>query len=510
MASCTSVWSLTLRIISPIFIAILFFGPPLSMATAERGPYLASRNGTLLKVLVPAKGHFNEEFIVCDNSTNPPRVDGFCKAVFIHALSVLSPKPNWTDVVYECFEIEESKATVSCTECFEIKKRKANVNCTCSCENNASGSDYTALVRQLNKRKDIDAIIGDITVGSKRFEFANFTQTYIDSGIVIVTLDDGFSRTWIGIFFEPFDHGTWIILVVSILAAGFTLWLLEDNSRMRQHSYQSATSRFIQFSRTFWFLALVLVFFRRDCIKSSLSKFVMMTWIIFILLVSASYVASLSSILTVNKRSPKNLEIQDLVNKSVGYQYGSLVKEYLMDHNIKCLFPVKNLSDYEKVLRNGTVFAVVDEIPYISLFLAEQPASKCHFSVGKKLTIEGLGFAFYNESLANAFSTSILGLSESGELQNLAKGWGLTNFECPATIQSTQLNLENSKELFYFMAGVLSLIVVFLLIKAVHEWLRKRQRRDGIGDNTDDPSARAFSRRRSSFSRVALHPSEMR
>ncbi|KAH7307759.1 hypothetical protein KP509_22G076100 [Ceratopteris richardii] len=497
MASCASVCSLTLRIISPFFLTIFFSGPPLSMATAEGGLHLASLNGTLLKVLVPAKGLFNEEFIVCDNSTNPPRVDGFCKAVFIHALSVLSPKPNWTDVEYECFEIEDSNANGNCDCCGIINK------------SSTKEQDYTTLVQELNKRKDIDAIIGDITIASKRLDFANFTQTYIDSGIVIVTLDDDFSRTWIGIFFEPLELGTWFILVGSILTAGFALWLLEDNTRMWQHSYQSATSRFIHFSRTFWFLTLSLVFFRRDCLKSSLSKFVMMAWIIFILFVSSSYVASLSSILTVNKRSPKNLGIQDLGNKKVGYQYGSIVKEYLMNQNISNLCPVKNLSDYEKLLRNGTVFAVVDEIPYISLFLAEQPASKCDFSVGKKLTIEGLGFAFYNESLANAFSTSILELSESGELQNLAKGWGLTYFECPDTIQSTQLNLQNSEGLFIFMAGVLSLIVVFLLIKAVHEWLSKRQRRDGIGDYMDDPSARASTRRRTSFSRLGLHPSEM-
>ncbi|KAH7307758.1 hypothetical protein KP509_22G076000 [Ceratopteris richardii] len=491
MASCASVRSLTLRIISPIFITIFFSGLPLSMAAAEDGASFASRNGKVLKVLVPAKGLFNE-FIVCDNHTSSPVVDGFCKAVFIHALSILSPKPSWTDIAYECYHIDDSSTDVGCTD----------VNSTAE-----NQQDYTGLVRKLKEREDVDAVIGDITISSERFEFGSFTQTYIDSGIVIVTLDGELSGRWFGLFFEPLAHGTWFILVGSILAAGFTLWLLEDNSRMQQHSYQSATSRFIHFSRTFWFFTLILVFFKRDCVKSSLSKFVMMAWIIFILLLSASYTASLSSILTVNQRSAKLLGIEDLKNKPVGYQDGSIVKEYLIKNNITRLCPLKNVSAYEDSLRSRNVVAIVDEIPYISLFLAE--ASKCDFSVSRKLTIEGLGFAFYNENLANAFSTSILGLSESGELQKLAKGWGLENVECPATIQSTQLNLGNSKGLLIIMAGVLSLDVAFLLMKGVHEWLRRRQRRDGIGGYMDDPSVRASIRRRISFVRAGLHPSEM-
>ncbi|KAH7307769.1 hypothetical protein KP509_22G077000 [Ceratopteris richardii] len=478
MASRASVCS------SPIFIMFIFSGLQLFMAEAEEGSSsLVSRNGALLKVLVPAKGLFNE-FIRCDHRTNPPIVDGFCKDVFIHALPILSPKPSWTDVEYKCYDIEG---------------------------NTEDEKDYTALVRQLtNKTEQYDAVIGDVTIASARLEFGNFTQTYLDSGIVIVTLDDGFSRKWFGLFFEPFDLGTWFILVGSILAAGFTLWLLEDKSRMQQHSYQSTTSRFTHFSRTFWFLTLILVLFRRDCIKNPLSKFVMMAWIIFILLVSASYTASLSSILTVNKRSPKHLEIQDLRNKKVGYQDGSIVREYLRNNHITDLCPLKSVSAYGESLRKKKVSAIVDEIPCISLFLAEeQSASKCDFSVSKKLTIEGLGFAFYNGSLADAFSTSILGLSENGELQNLAKGRRLTNVECPTTIQSTQLNLRTSRVLFIIMVVALSLVVVFLLIRGVYDWLRRRQRYDGIDDYSDDPSARGSTRRRNSFLRLGLHPSEM-
>lgn len=74
-----------------------------------------------------------------------------------------------------------------------------------------------------------DAVVGDVTISASRLGIANFTQSYLDSGIVIVTLSEGVSQKFPGVFFVPFTIHTWLIMIVSIVLAGIALWLLEDN-----------------------------------------------------------------------------------------------------------------------------------------------------------------------------------------------------------------------------------------------------------------------------------------
>lgn len=451
---------------------LILISTVLPVSTAADTVPLAARNGDILKVLVPKKSDFME-FVDCSDSSN---VRGFCIDVFKNALSILIPKPRWTDVKYECYDI-------------------------------SANNNYDHLINLLaNEMEDYDAVVGDVTVSEYRLRIASFTQTYLDSGIVIVAPDEGLSQRFPGVFLTPFTIETWAILVASILSTGVALWLLEHNE---QQSIQRAPSRSEKYKGIFWFVVSILIFFKRDSIKNPLSKFVMIAWILFILLLGSSYTASLSSILTVNQLSQKPLTMDALsaTNKTVGYQVGSIVKDYLEHHNIKNIKELYNATQYADALKKKEVVAVVDEIPYISLFLAAQSASNCKFSVSEKLTIEGLGFAFYNKTLSAAFSVAILNLSESGQLQTLQDGWKLSNFQCPSRMQSTRLDLESSQGLFIFLGGAMFLCVAILILKhliipfSVRSYARFRpnQRRDAV-DAYWEPSfqsiRRLFSARR--------------
>ncbi|MCO5603047.1 hypothetical protein L7F22_057190 [Adiantum nelumboides] len=346
----TSYFSLFYIVLFLVNISASYLSTP-----ADSAP-LASRNGSVLNVIVPVKTVF-KEFADCSNDSN---AKGFCIDVFKNALSILTPKPTWTDVHYECYPIGDQS--------------------------------YDNMVNLLSTRQDVDAVVGDVTISAARLVNASFTQTYLDSGIVILAPDEDISQNFPGVFFAPFTIETWAILGASIWLTGVSLWLLEHNE---QQALQRAPSRSEQFKRTFWFVTSILIFLKRDSIRNPLSKFVLIAWILFILLLGSSYTASLSSILTVNQLSQKPLTMDDLtaMNKTVGYQVGSIVKDYLENrHNLKHLKELNNVSQLADALRLKEVVAFVDEIPYISLFLAAQSASNCKFSVSQKLTIEGFGF----------------------------------------------------------------------------------------------------------------------
>ncbi|KAJ6329381.1 hypothetical protein OIU77_010960 [Salix suchowensis] len=93
---------------------------------------------------------------------------------------------------------------------------------------------------------------------------------------------------------------------------------------------------------------------------------------------------------------------------------------------------LKNQQEYSTALqrgpKNGGVAAIVDELPYIELFLS---SSNCKFrTVGQEFTKSGWGFAFQRDSpLAVDLSTAILQLSENGDLQKIHNKW-LTHGDC--------------------------------------------------------------------------------
>lgn len=106
----------------------------------------------------------------------------------------------------------------------------------------------------------------------------------------------------------------------------------------------------------------------------------------------------------------------------------------------------------------------MDELPYVELFLSN---SKCVFrTVGQEFTKGGWGFAFQRDSpLSVDLSTTILQLSENGELQRIHDKWLSKNGCSSQSNQSddAQLSLKSFWGLFLIcaIACFLALIAFF-------------------------------------------------
>lgn len=127
---------------------------------------------------------------------------------------------------------------------------------------------------------------------------------------------------------------------------------------------------------------------------SNLSKLVMTIWVFVVLILTSSYTASLTSMLTVRQFQPSITDIHGLIvgRKKVGYLRHSFVKGLLIKigFNQSQLVGLKSPEEYKDVLSNGTVVAVIDEIPYLKLFLK----TYCdNFTMGNQLyKTSGFGF----------------------------------------------------------------------------------------------------------------------
>ncbi|KAK6154045.1 hypothetical protein DH2020_013684 [Rehmannia glutinosa] len=375
------------------------------------------QNGRQLKIAVPSRVSF-QDFVA--RVTGTDMFTGYCIDVFFAAVNLLPYA-----VPYQLIPYGDGR-------------------------NNPSGTEL-----------EYDAAIGDIAITTNRTRMADFTQPYIESGLVVVApIRKLSSSAWA--FLRPFTREMWCLSGVFVLLGGAVVWILEHriNDDFRgppSKQIISLTSRSIHAGeRTI----------------GALGRLMLPLWLFAVLVIKSSYTASLTSILTVQQLSSPVKGIQSLLkgDERIGYQQGSFARDYLVEQlgvQESRLVPLRLPEDYAKALndgpRHGGVAAIVDERAYAELFLS----TRCEFSiVGPEFTKNGWGFAFPKDSpLAIDMSTAILTLSENGDLQRIHDKW-LLRSACSsqgAKLQVDRLPLTSFEGLFSLcgLACLVALLIYF-------------------------------------------------
>ncbi|KAG7968856.1 hypothetical protein I3843_07G001700 [Carya illinoinensis] len=323
---------------------------------------------------------------------------------------------------------------------------------------------------------EFDAAVGDITITTNRTKMVDFTQPYIESGLVVVApVRKLNSSAWA--FLRPFTPTMWGVTGIFFLVVGAVVWVLE---RRTNDDFQGHPRK--QFVTTVWFSFSTMFFTHREKVDSTLGRLVLIIWLFAVLILNSSYTASLTSILTVEQLSSpiKGIESLATSNDPIGYQNGTFIDSYLTEeyHIQKSrLVPLNSEEGYEKALKDGPqkggVSAIVDMRARLEFFLS----TRCEFSiVGQEFTKMGWGFAFPRESpLAVDLSTAILKLSENGELQNIHDKW-LTRKACSlegAKQDVDRLPLKSFWGLFLLCGSACLIALLLYIIKMVRQYMRR-------------------------------------
>ncbi|EPS59173.1 glutamate receptor, partial [Genlisea aurea] len=319
-------------------------------------------DGKLLRIGVPRRAFFGE-FVSQVGDTNGFR--GFCIDVFVSAVNLLPYA-----VPYEFAPFGNGEVN----------------------------PNYDALVSSI-AAGTFDGAVGDIAIVTSRTRLVDFTQPYAESGLVVVSRVKAMnSGAWS--FLRPFSLNLWAACLAAFLFIGIVVWILEHRIN---DDFRGPVKR--QLITIVWFSFSTLFSSHRENTVSTLGRFVLITWLFIVLIINSSYTASLTSILTVQQLySPiKGLESLKRGNDPIGYQVGSFVEGYLMNGlgiEKSRLRAMASLDEYADALRlgpqRGGVAAVVDERPYIDLFLSSQ----CDFRiVGQEYSKSGWGFvSTFNEN----------------------------------------------------------------------------------------------------------------
>ncbi|KAH6755666.1 glutamate receptor 2.7 [Perilla frutescens var. hirtella] len=329
--------------------------------------------------------------------------------------------------------------------------------------------DPNTLIKKLIKN-----VVGDVTITANRSEFFDFTFPFTESGVAafVPIKNDEMKNAWI--FMKPLTRGLWLTTGAFFFFTGFVVWVLEHhiNEEIQGPPLQ-------QVGIIFWFSFSTLVFAHREKITSNLTRFVVIVWVFVVLVLTSSYTASLTSMLTVQQLQPTVTHIYDLIKDGeyVGYQYGSFVAGLMRKYNFdSSMFrSYKTLEEYDEALskgsRNGGVAAIVDELPYIRLFLSKY--CNKYTMISPIYPTSGFGFVFPKGSpLVDDVSRAILKLKEVEKMVRISRKWfneGSCTGSDGTTITSKRLSADSFKGLFLVAGLSSSLALAIFLLRFVYE-----------------------------------------
>ncbi|KAK9154549.1 hypothetical protein Sjap_002029 [Stephania japonica] len=341
----------------------------------------------------------------------------------------------------------------------------------------AYNGSYDDLVNQVYSKK-YDAVVGDITVLANRSNYVDFAMPYVESGLLMIVpiKPEGSHKALL--FIKPFTWKMWLATGAIFTYTMFVVWFLEHRSNPE---FRGPWRN--QLGTTLWFTFSSLFFAHRERVGSNFSRIVILVWLFVVFVVTSSYTASLTSMLTVEQLEP-NIESLKRSNSKIGCDGDSFVLKYLENvqgFDKKNIINVKNEYDYPDQFKSGNISAAFLELPYGKVFLSKY--GKDYKAVETTQIFEGLSFAFPKGSpMAKDFSEAFLKLSEDGTIIQLDHQWfGNPTFEVSYIDTATDnqiLDVDRFWGLFLITGATSTIVFLLYLIHLVGRY-RRVESRDG-------------------------------
>jgi hypothetical protein len=130
-------------------------------------------------------------------------------------------------------------------------------------------------------------------------------------------------------------------------------------------------------------------------LHSNLSRMAMAVWLFVALVLTQSFTASLTTLLTVQRLDPINVDIETLIKSGakVGCDANSFVVNYLgsvVGFDPKNIVGMHTEDDYPEALKKGEIEAAFLEVPYVKMYLAKY--CEGFTTSGPTLKVGGFGF----------------------------------------------------------------------------------------------------------------------
>ncbi|KAK3039912.1 hypothetical protein RJ639_027747, partial [Escallonia herrerae] len=390
-----------------------------------------------MRIGVP-DGSFFDEFVKVElNDPSKKPFDGFCIEVFEEVVKIL--KQNYS-FPYDFISFDGTYGELI-----------------------DSVINKFVCILQVYQSQSFDAVVGDVTILASRSLYVEFTQPFAESGLLmLVPVKSEAHKAWM--FFKPLSLEMWVATFGILSYTMFVVWFFEHQTKNKEFEGPWKD----QLATAMWFIFSSLFYAHREKIQSKYTKVVVVAWLFVVMILTSSYTASLSSMLTVRKLEPKVKDIEWIrrTNATVACDGDTFVRDYLQRvlrlNNIKS---VVNPHDYPKEFDSGSITAAFLELPYEKVF--RQEYCNRYTTTGPTYRFGGFGFVFQKGSpIAADVSEAILIMSEDGRLKEIEKKWLGPSKNCSSdtTTGTDSLSLKSFWGL-YLISGVPSTLcfLVFLV-----------------------------------------------
>ncbi|XP_019106848.1 glutamate receptor 2.7 isoform X2 [Beta vulgaris subsp. vulgaris] len=217
--------------------------------------------------------------------------------------------------------------------------------------------------------KMFDAAVGDFTILAARTELVDFTLPYEESGLsIVLRVNESYNSPRAWIFLKPFTTSMWVVNSCAFLYTMFIIWALENpNNSTFRGPWRN------QLSTTTWFALNSIYFAQREAVTSKSARAVVIIWSLIVLILTTSYTANLTSMIT-NERlnqTPIDIEMLQRTNAKVGYDKSSFIKKFLEPLKFKEENMIEMRGDFEEIhqkFQNGSISAACLEYLHAQLF----------------------------------------------------------------------------------------------------------------------------------------------
>ncbi|XWS29849.1 hypothetical protein CRYUN_Cryun24cG0065200 [Craigia yunnanensis] len=272
-------------------------------------------------------------------------------------------------------------------------------------------------------RKTFDAAVGLTVITEERRKLVEFSYPYFEVGPVLVMKKNlEFNRVFS--FMIPFTNEMWLTMASMTVFTALVIWLVEH----RTTGSESGGLPSRQIGAIFWFPFATLFYgVHRESPRNSLTYFVLAPWLFLILVVTSTYTASFTSMITSSETESSYLDIENLkiTNAIIGCDEDSTIFRYLVEvigfqrKNIKHI-ALSSIDDYAKALSSENIKASFFLTPYAAAFLAKY--CKDFRSWNPIRNLRGSAVVFPRGSpFVSEMSEAMLRLCASGKFEQMKK-----------------------------------------------------------------------------------------
>ncbi|KAL1202266.1 Glutamate receptor 2.6 [Cardamine amara subsp. amara] len=396
-------------------------------------------NSKKLRIAVPKKNGFNNFVEVTkDANTNALTITGFCIDVFDTAMRQM---PYSVSYEYIPFETPDGKSRGSYDEMV-----------------------YSVFLGEF------DGAVGDTTILANRSTYVDFALPYSETGVVFVVplKDEREKGAWV--FLKPLTMELWFLTAGAFFYIGLIVWIYEYKTEA------NPTERKLtgQISNVLYFSFSALFFAHRKPSESGFTRALVVVWCFVLLILTQSYTATLTSMLTVQELRPTVRHMDDLRKSgdNVGYQTGSFTFERLKqmkfeESRLKTYNSPQEMRElFLKKSSNGGIDAAFEEVAYIKIFMAEYCSE--YSIIEPKYKADGFGFAFpLGSPMVSDISRQILNITEGETMTAMENKWSVGDRHCPESTtpdSPIRLNHHSFKALFSIVFGASLLLLLAKLV----------------------------------------------